>query len=76
MHWHGRCFNGTVPALGVFNLVGEGEIKGEKSCSMIEQLQHLLKCWLSCIDFSTHYKNTYMFKTADVDCSEITFFPQ
>lgn len=27
-----------------------------------------------CIDFSTHYKNTYMFKTADVYCSEITFF--
>lgn len=42
--------------------------------SIIEQLQHLLKCWLSCIDFSTHYKNTYIFKTADVYCSEITFF--
>lgn len=52
----------------------EGEISEWKVASIIEQLQHLLKCWLFCIDFSTHYKNTYMFKTADVYCSEITFF--
>lgn len=55
-------------------LQGEDEIIRVKVVSVIEQLQHLLKCWLSCIDFSTHYKNTYMFKTADVYCSEITFF--
>lgn len=59
----------------VVNGGGRRKKKSEwKVASIIEQLQHLLKCWLSCIDFSTHYKNTYMLKTADVYCSEITFF--